>query len=340
MIRKNVLEARHNGTVLLEIANDKIRVVLSNLGGHVVSIYTKDVTGNEGDVILGVKDIEDCISDTAYMGATIGRCANRIKNAEFELNGITYKLEKNNGPHNLHGGPEGFDQKLFDWSWLNNGVRFTYLSPDGEMGFPGNLHVIVDMTIEDDSFTISYDAFADSDTIISLTNHMYFNLSAGLDNTIKNHTLMLSCDQFCPLDETGLVTGEVMDVDGTPFDFRKAKPLGASMDSGNLQMKIAGGGYDHAYKFNTSRPQCILIDPKSGRRLTIETDLPFTHLYTANTYGSQVIGKHNQKYAACAGVAIETELMPDAIHNHVEPSMIFKSGEHFNSKTIYKFDII
>lgn len=340
MITKNIIEKRDNNIVLLEIANEQLRIVLSNLGGHVVSIFTKDAAGKEGDVLIGVKDIADCTTDTAYMGATIGRCANRIKNAEFELNGVNYKLGKNNGPHNLHGGPEGFDTKTFDWSWLDNGVRFNYLSPDGEMGFPGNVNVTVDMTIAEGTLTIAYDAVPDADTLISMTNHMYFNLSAGREDTIKQHTLMLSSDQYCPLDETGLVTGEVVDLANTPFDFRTAKALGECMDCDDPQMKIAGGGYDHAYKFNETRPLCVLTDPISGRRMTIDTDLPFTHLYSANTYASQVIGKEGKKYTPCAGVAIETELMPDAVHNHVGPSMIFKSGEHFISKTTYTFDII
>lgn len=340
MITKKIIETRDNGIALLEIANDQIRVILSNLGGHVISIFTKDAAGIDGDVLIGVKDIADCGADTAYMGATIGRCANRIKNAEFELNGMTYTLGKNNGPHNLHGGPEGFDTKVFDWSWLDNGVRFSYLSPDGEMGFPGNVNVTVDMTIDAGTLAIAYDAVPDADTLISMTNHMYFNLSAGREDTIRNHTLMLACDQYCPLDETGLVTGEVLDVEGTPFDFRTAKPLGTCMDCGDAQMAIAGGGYDHAYKFGDARPLCILADPVSGRRMTIDTDLPFTHLYSANTYASPVMGKHGQKYGPCAGVAIETELMPDAIHNNVGPSMIFKAGEHFISKTTYSFDII
>ncbi len=340
MITKKLIEKRDSGIELLEISNDEIRVILSSLGAHVYAIYTKDAEGREGDVILGVKDIEDCLSDTAYMGATIGRCANRIKNAEFELNKKVYRLKKNNGPHNLHGGPKGFDCMMFDWSWIDDGVRFHRLSPDGEMGFPGNVDVTVDMTIKGGTLTIAYDAVPDAETLISMTNHMYFNLSAGREATIRNHTLMLSCDQFCPIDETGLVTGEVIDVDHTPFDFRTARPLGAFMDSDDVQIKLAGGGYDHAYRFNASRPLCILTDPISGRRLTIDTDLPFTHLYSANTYGSQVIGKQGMKYTACAGVAIETELMPDAVHNHVGPSMVFKAGEHFISKTTYAFDTI
>ena len=213
MMKVRMIEQRDNGVCLFELKNDEIKVITSNLGCHVLSVFTKDREGNFGDVVLGFENVEDCWhGDGSYMGAIAGRVANRIGDAKFELNGKTYELAANNGKNSLHGGIKGFNQKIFKYELLEDGIRFIYLSPDMEEGYPGNLYLKVVYRLCDNTLKMEYEAVSDQDTLINITNHSYFNLSAGKDK-IYHHQLKVKADEIACVDENCLANGTFLKID-------------------------------------------------------------------------------------------------------------------------------
>lgn len=231
-------------------------------------------------MILGLKNIEDYANDPAYFGAVIGRVANRIGDARFTLNGKTYELYANNGKNHLHGGKEGFDKKIFDVTPLENGLRFHYLSKDGEEGYPGNLNLYVTYTLDDNTFSIHYEADTDADTVVNFTNHLYFNLSNTLEK-VTEHSLQINADYIGCVDDTCLATGELLPVKDTPFDFNKMKKIGQDIEEDHIQLKNAFG-YDHSFVLKGEERQLTLEEPVSGRRLVISTTAPVVQVYTGN----------------------------------------------------------
>ena len=219
MMKVKMIEKRQNGVCLFELQNDEIKVITSNLGCHILSVFTKDRDGNYGDVVLGYQDVEDCHKDDKFLGCIIGRVANRIANGEFQLNGKTYKLVVNSGPNTIHGGINGFNQKIFNYEILEDGIRFIYLSPDMEEGFPGSLYLKIVYRLSGNELKMEYEAMSDQDTLINIANHSFFNLSAK-DSKIYDHQLMIKSDQIACADENGLPTGKFLDVENTPFDFK------------------------------------------------------------------------------------------------------------------------
>ena len=272
MIEVKKIEERDNGVCLFEIKNEQLRVIVSNLGCHVLSVFTKDRDGNFGDVVLGFENVEDCHHDGSYMGAIVGRVANRIGNAGFELNGKTYKLAANAGPNSHHGGLVGFNQKLFNYEVIKDGIRFIYLSPDMEEGYPGSLYLKVSYLLCDNTLKMKYEAVSDQDTLINITNHSYFNLSAGQDK-IYHHEMKIKADEIACGDENCLANGTFLNVENTPFDFKEFHEIGERINDDHEQLKLAGG-YDHSFMVKDEDDQLVLYDKETGRKMTMTTTLP------------------------------------------------------------------
>ena len=320
-------------------------VQITNYGGSVVSIKVPDREGKLGDVVLGFDSVDGYVSNTSYLGALIGRYGNRIGHAQFKLDGKTYTLAKNNGENTLHGGTKGFNKMVWTAKEISakdgQALELTYLSKDGEEGFPGNLHVRVIYTLEDsNALKIDYSATTDKNTVINLTNHSYFNLAGPGSGDILGDILMINADKFTPVDSGLIPTGELRDVAGTPFDFRKPTAIGARINADNEQIKLAGG-YDHNFVLRRKPGDPIslaarVVDPKTGRVLEVWTNQPGVQFYTGNFLDGSLHGKggtYNKHGALC----LETQHFPDSPNKPEFPSTELKPGERYHTTTIYKF---
>lgn len=322
---------------LIQMKNEQLEIVVSNYGCTIVKILMKDKNGNVEDVVLGYDNFSDYQTKDAYLGALVGRIANRIGKGKFSLNGKEYTLAINNGPNHLHGGIKGFSYQIFDYEIKDNTIEFSYLSKDGEEGYPGNLKLKAIYTLVGDTLTINYQATCDQDTIINITNHSYFNLS-GAKEDIYNHQLLVHSDAYACIDKDGLPTGKFNDVKGTAFDFNTMKRIGDVIDNDEEQLKL-GAGFDHPFIFNQDNNQTVLYHEATGRKLTVNTTLPGAQIYSAN-YLDGRIGKYGISYPRRYALCIETQNLPDAINLEENPSTILKKGEVYDETTSYKFEVI
>lgn len=323
---------------LISMKNEQLEVVVSNYGCTIIKVIMADKKGHKDDVVLGYDDFTQYQTLDAYLGALVGRVANRIKAGQFSLNGQDYHLAVNNGPNHLHGGIKGFSYQVFDYTIEDeHTLKFHYLSKDGEEGYPGDLDLTVTYTLKDDTLTAHYQATSSADTLINITNHSYFNLSGHKEN-IYQHTLQIHASQFACVDSDGLTTGELKDVEGTPFDFRQPALIGERVEQDDEQLKI-GKGFDHPFLFDTQSNQVILTHEPTGRQLIVSTTLPQAQIYTAN-YLDGRLGKYGERYYARDAVCIETQNMPDAIHLEEHPTTLLKKGETYDEITSYQFKVI
>ena len=323
---------------LISMKNEQLEVVVSNYGCTIIKVIMADKNGHKDDVVLGYDDFTQYQTLDAYLGALVGRVANRIKAGQFSLNGQDYHLAVNNGPNHLHGGIKGFSYQVFDYTIEDeHTLKLHYLSKDGEEGYPGDLDLTVIYTLKDDTLTAHYQATSSADTIINITNHSYFNLSGHKEN-IYQHTLQIHASQFACVDSDGLTTGELKDVEGTPFDFRQPALIGERVEQDDEQLKI-GKGFDHPFLFDTQSNQVILTHEPTGRQLIVSTTLPQAQIYTAN-YLDGRLGKYGERYYARDAVCIETQNMPDAIHLEEHPTTLLKKGETYDEITSYQFKVI
>lgn len=317
-------------------------IEVTNFGATWVSAVIPDKNGQLQDVILGYDNLSGYLSDTAYLGSTIGRFANRIGNAQFVLKGKTYKLDRNDGINTNHGGFSGFNRKVFDYRIVGNEVIFSLVSPDGEGGFPGNLSLEVCYAFSDDlTVTIRFSAQSDEDTCLSLTNHAYFNLSSK--ENILDHILHIPTTKMLVTDKFFIPTGEFVQVDHTAFDFSLPKPIGRNIFDDNEQLSD-NKGYNHCYVLKENSDECklaaVLADPETGRQLTVYTTKPAVLLYSAGFLGSDVAGKTGYCYYPYAGVCLETQFFPD-FPNHPEfPDFVLRKGGSYEHKTEYCFSVI
>ncbi len=334
-------------------------VSILDYGVTVRTLCVRDRKGELRDVVLGFDTIEEYLACKDYVGPMIGRCANRIGGAAFTLNGVEYRLAKNDGENTLHGGACGFDRRMWSVEEAPGGslyppreidapgvrrydVRdavaslvFSRVSPDGEEGYPGNLKVSVGFTFtDDDVLKIVYDAVSDRDTVVSLTNHSYFNLDGG--NSVLSHRLQISADGFTEVDGNCLPTGRILPVDGTPMDFRKGKPIGEAIDA-QFEQLPAFGGYDHNFVLSDHHA-AELWSPESGILMQIWTDLPGLQICTANKF-TVPAGKGGRARAIHDAIVFETQMFPDAIHHPDFPSPILRAGEKLHTETKYLFGI-
>lgn len=323
-----------------------IEAAITNYGGAVVSLKVPDRSGKLGDVVLGYDSVDGYVSDKSYFGAIIGRYGNRIGHAQFSIDGKTYTLAKNNGENSLHGGIKGFNKAVWSAKPIaskgGQALELTYLSKDGEEGFPGNLHVRVVYTLTDSNeLKIDYSATTDKKTVVNLTNHSYFNLAGPGSGDILGHVLMIEADKFTPVDSTLIPTGELRDVEGTPFDFRKATAIGARIDSKDEQIKL-GGGYDHNFvlRRNMGDPISLaarVVEPTTGRVLEVWTTEPGVQFYTGNFLDGSAHGKGGAAYPKRSAFCLETQHFPDSPNQPKFPSAVLSPGERYHTTTIYKF---
>jgi aldose 1-epimerase len=321
-----------------------VEIHAMNYGGIILSIRVPDRKGQIADVVLGHDTLEGYIPNPPYIGAIVGRYANRVANGTFTLDGKTYTLPKNDGPNTLHGGvARTFDKVVWDGEPLKGktGVAFTYLSKDGEEGFPGNLTVKVTYTLTDgDELVIDYEATTDKATPINLSQHSYFNLAGEGNGEILNHEVMINADRFTPVDKNLIPTGELRPVKGTPLDFTTSTKIGARIDDTYDQL-VLGHGYDHNFVINRKGDGLTLAarvhEPTSGRVLEVSTTQPGVQFYTGNFLDGTVTGKQGHVYKRRYGFCLETQHFPDSPNHPDFPTTILKPGETFHSQTVFKF---
>jgi aldose 1-epimerase len=320
-----------------------VQARVTNYGGILVSLKAPDRHGAMADVILGFDSLEGYLANPGpFFGALIGRYGNRIGHAKFSLNGVEYHLEKNDGDNSLHGGAHGFDKRVWTPRPLpDGGLELTYLSKDGEGGYPGNLTVKVTYHLTDaNELKIDYAATTDRDTVVNLTNHAYFNLRGAGSGDILGHRLILNASRFTPVDSGLIPTGELRSVEGTAFDFRKATAIGARIEQNDEQLKL-GRGYDHNWVINQSGGSPVLAarveEPESGRVLEVLTTQPGVQFYTGNFLDGSAKGKGGKMYARRFGFCLETQHFPDSPNKKDFPSTLLKPGQQFQSTTLYRF---
>ena len=320
-------------------------VTVTNYGGRIVSVMVPGRDGNLEDVVLGFDNIDDYIATDNNFGATIGRYGNRIANGKIEVDGVEYQLPQNNFGHTLHGGPEGFDKKVFDAVQPDNQTLvLTYLSPDGEAGFPGNLDVMITMTLTDDNaIDIQYEAETDKETIVNLTNHSYFNLSGDANNSVLNDELTINADSFTPVDDTFMTSGEILPVEGTPMDFRESNIIGERINDYDYEQLKFGDGYDHNWVLNTagdiSEVAATVYSSVTGIFLEVYTTEPGLQVYTGNFLNGTDIGKYGAVYNKRNAICLESQKYPDSPNKTEWPSPLVKPGETYTSRCIYKFSV-
>ena len=326
---------------LYTLANTNgLKARITNYGAILVSLEVPDKNGKLADITLGFDTLEGYIKGHPYFGATVGRYANRIGGASFKLNDVEYKLAANNGPNHLHGGIKGFDKvvwKAEDVTAESNQafVKLSYLSKDGEEGYPGNLTCTVTYTLtKDDELKISYEAETDKTTILNLTNHTYWNLAGQGNGDVLGHELMLSADKYTPVDEGLIPTGEIESVKGSPMDFTKPMIIGSRI----IQVE---GGYDHNYVLNSGGGTLALCakvyEPTSGRIMEIYTIQPGVQFYTGNFLDGSISGKAGKVYNKHYGFCLETQHFPDSPNKPDFPSVVLKPGDKYTTVTVHKF---
>jgi aldose 1-epimerase len=318
-------------------------VKILNYGGTVTDIMAPDKDGKMGDVVLGYDSLSGYLqTGNPYFGCLVGRYANRIANAKFTLDGKTYQLAANDHGNTLHGGLKGFDKRIWTASDMNSdsvsSIKFSYDSKDGEEGYPGNMHTEVVYTLTgDNQLKIDYTATTDKATPVNLTNHCYFNLSAGADSTILDHELMLKADKYTPVNDKLIPTGKIDNVKGTPMDFITAKKIGKDIAQ-------VTGGYDHNWVLNKNEGVLVMIGslyhPASGRYMEVLTTQPGIQFYSGNFLdGTLKNTRGGAKYVQHAGLCLETQHFPDSPNQPSFPNTILKPGEVYKHTTVYAFSV-
>lgn len=320
---------------LYTISCGRLSAAVSDYGATLVRLLVPGQDGTLADVVLGYDDCNGYREGDACLGATVGRNANRLKDACFVLNGRTYALTPNENGNNLHSGPEFFSKRMWQvLSHTENALVLELNSPSGDQGFPGNARIRVSYTLEPGALRIAYNAVCDKDTVFNMTNHSYFNL-AGHEKTgaAMDQVLILPGRFFNPDDPQNIPTGELRKVEGTPMDFRTPKPIGRDIDL-DYEPLVLQGGYDHNWEVFCN-PCAILSDPVSGRTMAVSTDCPGIQFYAGNYLDEQ--GKGGVHYGKRSGVALETQFYPDALHHPDWPQPITRAGEKYHSETVFRF---
>jgi len=329
---------------VFSMTNDHgMEVKITNYGGIIAALKVPDRLGKIDDVVLGHDTLAGFVNRSRYFGALIGRYANRIARGRFSLNGTSYFLSQNNGENHLHGGFRGFDKVVWESREVMRpsgvGIELNYLSRDGEEGYPGNLRVTVAYLMnEQNELRLEYSATTDKETIVNLTNHSYFNLAGS--GTVLNHELTIEADEFVPIREGLIPTGEIRLVRNTPMDFNNAKPVGAHIDAPDEQLNIAGG-YDHTFVLQTNgnrlREAAKLYEPTTGRVLEVLTDLPGMQFYSGNFLDGSIVGKSGRAYLKRSGCCLEPQHFPDSPNQPSFPSTRLQPGECRRQTTVLKF---
>jgi aldose 1-epimerase len=320
---------------------------ITNYGGIVLSLLVPDKSNKPGDVVLGYDSLSSYLKATPYFGAIVGRYGNRIGKARFTLDGKEYGLNANDGPNTLHGGPRGFDKVVWEADGTTPAAQpslsLSYLSKDGEEGYPGSLKATVVYTLTDSNeLRIDYTASTDKPTVLNLTHHSYFNLAGAGSGDILSHELMLNADRFTPIDSGLITTGDLKPVEGTPMDFRTPTAIGARIGVKDDQLRF-GKGYDHNWVLNRTGEGLSLAarvsEKTSGRVMEVWTTEPGVQFYTGNFLDGTNIGKGGKAYAYRTGLCLETQHFPDSPNKPAFPTTVLRPGENFKSTTVYKFSV-
>lgn len=324
-----------------------VEIAVTNFGARVVEIWAPDKNGEFTDIVLGHDNVDAYIhfKGERFLGATIGRYGNRIAEGKFTMDGKQYQLPINDTPNSLHGGTMGFDMVVWDTKQVDGQTLiFTYLSKDGEEGYPGNLTVKMTYQLTDkNEFIITHEATTDKKTIINLTHHSFFNLHGAGNGTINDHELMLCADKFTPVDKVLIPTGELASVDNTPMDFRKATPIGKRVND-DYQQLAYGHGYDHNWVLNRKTANelelaATVYEPASGRYMEVWTTEPGIQFYGGNFFDGSMVGKQGKHYNHRASLALETQHFPDSPNQPSFPSTVLMPGEQYKHICVYKFDV-
>lgn len=344
-------EYRGDSTALYVLTNGEAEACITNFGGRLVAMSVPDREGTLRDVVLGFDSVqayypENNLSD---FGSSVGRYANRINEGKFAIGDSTYRLPLNNGKHSLHGGGElgdlGWQYRVYQAEQPNDSTLVLTLdSPDGDNGYPGNMHVTVTYTLKDgNELDIRYAATTDKPTIINMTNHAYFNLSGDPSKPVTDHLLTVNASKITPIDATSMTDGTMMDVEGTPFDFREAHAVGERIDDRDNEQIANGNGYDHNFVLDTAGDESVaaaeLYDPATGIAVTVYTNEPGIQVYSGNFLNGTQTGKHGQVMNQRTGLCLETQKYPDTPNKPEWPSAQLNPGETYNSHCIYKFSV-
>jgi aldose 1-epimerase len=326
---------------LFELTNGKLTAKVMTYGAILTELHVPDRDGKPTDVVLGFDNLKGYLAGHPFFGATVGRFANRIAKGKFTVRGKEYTLAVNNGPNSLHGGVKGFDKRVWKAEVVSSpeapAVKFSYLSKNGEEGYPGNLLASVKYTLTRESLRIDYTAAADRATPVNLTNHSYFNLAGPASGSILEHELMIAADSYTPADDTLIPTGEIAPVKGTPLDFTTPKAIGARIN----EIKSDPVGYDHNFVLRGTGSAPFLaarvVEPKSGRVMDVLTTEPGVQLYTANFLDGSITGKGGVVYKKHQAFCLETQHFPDSVHHANFPTVILEPGKTYSQTTVYFF---
>nr|XP_057934020.1 aldose 1-epimerase [Doryrhamphus excisus] len=328
---------KHGPVELWTLQSHQVRVEVLTLGAIIRSVCCKGKDGQMEDVVLGFDDLEGYVSDKRHFGAVVGRVANRIAQGRFEVDGKTYQLDINNGPHALHGGLRGFSKAMWLASAVEGGVRMSLSSPDGDQGYPGQMEVSVTYTLQGEKLTAEYQAWSSKTTPINLTNHSYFNLAGQAASTIYDHQVSINAHFYLPVDDTSIPTGEMKAVAGSPFDLRKPLLIGPRLK------EVPGGGFDHTFCLASpgdpwaERLVARVHHAASGRILEVSTSQPGVHFYTANVLDGTVTGKGGVKHGKHRAFCLETQNWPDAVNQASFPDCLLRPGEEYRHLTSFTF---
>jgi aldose 1-epimerase len=337
------------------LTNGEMTVRVLTYGGVIQTLEVPDAHGKVENVVLGFEDVAGYASeDDPYFGSLIGRYGNRIAEGRFTLDGQTYQLPRNDGPNTLHGGPEGFDDRVWTATPVGDedvaALQLELVSPDGDQGFPGTLTTTVTYTLDDESrLAVHYEATTDAPTVVNLTQHTYWNLEGEGSGTIYEHELQINASGFTPVDETLIPTGEIAPVEGTPFDFREPTAIGERIRDNDQQL-LYGQGYDHNWALDREdngaregsdsedalEEAAVLHDPDSGRTLTITTTEPGLQFYSGNFLDGTLVGTSGRIYRQSDGLALETQHFPDSPNQPAFPSTVLRPGEVYDSTTVFE----
>lgn len=322
-------------------------VAVTSHGAYIVSILAADREGRTADVVLGYGDLAGYLGDTGYLGAVVGRYANRIAGGAFSLGGQRYTLARNNGPNALHGGPEGFHRKTWAARVVSgpdgDTLELSCVSPDGEEGYPGTLTATVVYSLTaDGGLRLDYSATTDAPTVVNLTNHAYFNLAGEGSGDVLGHEMQLEADAFTPVNDTLIPTGELRPVEGTPFDFRTPVAIGARIDDPYPQLQ-AGGGYDHNFVVRGTpgelRLAARVYELGSGRVLEVLATNPGVQVYTGNFLDGSIAGKSGRAYEKRGGFCLETQHFPDSPNQPTFPPVVLEPGDRYEQTTVFRFSV-
>ncbi|MBN1438434.1 MAG: galactose mutarotase [Anaerolineales bacterium] len=339
-IRKETFGHTKDGkeVFLYTLENAKKSVIkITNWGGIVTHLLVPDKSGKLDDIVLGFDSLEPYLSRHPYFGAIIGRYGNRIGKAQFTLNGKRFALSANEGKNQLHGGFTGFDMVAWEAAELpsGDGLELTYLSKDGEEGFPGNLRCTVKYVFNDkDEFSIEYAATTDKPTVVNLTQHSYFNLEGAGNGDILNHSVTIKADKFTVVDAEQIPTGELKSVKGTVMDFNQPRVIASGIGE--------AGGYDHNYVLSETSPRPLSLaaavtEPGSGRKMEVLTTEPGIQFYTGNNLDGSVKGKGGKTYPKHGGLCLETQHFPDSPNQPAFPTTVLNPGDRYHTQTVYRF---